>query len=167
MRERGSSLERIARECTIDQALIAQRILVFQFILAGSVSFSDRLITFESLRVIWRCLNFLINIGTCRKYFSLFKKDFSKAKDFSKEHTMKMTNCAVGEDFEISSRFRQTVEKRIARLEKDAEIDEAQVAKLEDDDHIRRQMRLVALQRAEALRMRLILDRANTASPGL
>ena len=80
---------------------------------------------------------------------------------------MKMTNCAVGEDFEISSRFRQTVEKRIARLEKDAEIDEAQVAKLEDDDHIRRQMRLVALQRAEALRMRLILDRANTASPGL
>jgi hypothetical protein len=35
-----------------------------------------------------------------------------------------------------------------------------------DDDHIRRQMRLVAIQRAEALRMRLILDRADTACPG-
>jgi ribosome-associated translation inhibitor RaiA len=76
-----------------------------------------------------------------------------------------MTNCEVGEDFEISSRFRHTVEEQIARLEKNAEIDEAQVALLEDDDHIRRQMRLVALQRAEALRMRLILDRANTAGP--
>jgi hypothetical protein len=76
------------------------------------------------------------------------------------------TNCAVGEDFEISSRFRHTVEEQIARLEKNAEIDEAQVARLEDGDHIRRQMRLVAIQRAEALRMRLILDRANTASPG-
>ena len=75
------------------------------------------------------------------------------------------TNCAVGEDFEISPRFRQTVEEQIARLEKDAEFDEAQVALLVDGDHIRRQMRLVAIQRAEALRMRLILDRANTRLP--
>jgi len=73
-----------------------------------------------------------------------------------------MTNCAVGEDFEISPRFRSSVEERIARLEKDAEFDEAQVAFLVDGDHIRRQMRLVAIQRAEALRMRLFLDRANT-----
>jgi ribosome-associated translation inhibitor RaiA len=77
-----------------------------------------------------------------------------------------MTNYAVDEDIEISPRFRHTVEERIARLEKDAEIDEAQVAHLVDDDHIRRQMRLVAIQRAEALRMRLILDRADTACPG-
>jgi ribosome-associated translation inhibitor RaiA len=76
-----------------------------------------------------------------------------------------MTNCAVGDDFEISPRFRQTVEERIARLEKDAEFDEAQVAFLVDGDHIRRQMRLVAIQRAEALRMRLFLDRANTRLP--
>ncbi|MGO9777592.1 MAG: hypothetical protein ACLPM3_13490 [Terracidiphilus sp.] len=76
-----------------------------------------------------------------------------------------MTNCEAGEDFEISSRFRHTVEEQIARLEKDAEFDEAQVAQLEDGDHIRRQMRLVAIQRAEALRMRLILDRAKTACP--
>jgi ribosome-associated translation inhibitor RaiA len=76
-----------------------------------------------------------------------------------------MTNCAIGEDFEISPRFRHSVEERITRLEKDAEFDEAQVAFLENGDHIRRQMRLVAIQRAEALRMRLFLDRANTRQP--
>jgi ribosome-associated translation inhibitor RaiA len=75
------------------------------------------------------------------------------------------TNCATSEDFEISPRFRQTIEERVARLEKDAEFDEAQVAFLEDGDHIRRQMRLVAMQRAEALRMRLFLDRARTRLP--
>ncbi|MGA2350559.1 MAG: hypothetical protein ABSF70_09030 [Terracidiphilus sp.] len=76
-----------------------------------------------------------------------------------------MTNCAVSEVFEISPRFRRTVEERVARLERDAEFDEAQVAFLVDGDHIRRQMRLVAIERAEALRMRLFLDRANTRLP--
>jgi ribosome-associated translation inhibitor RaiA len=76
-----------------------------------------------------------------------------------------MTNCAVSEGFEISPRFRRTVEERIARLEKDAEFDEAQVELLVDGDHIRRHMRLVAMQRAEALRMRLFLDRAKTRLP--
>jgi ribosome-associated translation inhibitor RaiA len=76
-----------------------------------------------------------------------------------------ITNCAVNEGFEISPRFRRTVEERIARLEKDAEFDEAQVAVLADGDHIRRHMRLVAIERAEALRMRLFLDRANTRLP--
>lgn len=75
------------------------------------------------------------------------------------------TNCATSEGFEISPRFRRTVEERIARLEKDAEFDEAQVAHLEDPDHIRRQMRLVAVQRGEALRMRLFLDRAQSRPP--
>ena len=75
------------------------------------------------------------------------------------------TNIAVQEGFEISPRFRRTVEERIARLEKDAEFDETQVAQLVDGDHIRRHMRLVALQRAEALRMRLFLDRAKTRLP--
>jgi ribosome-associated translation inhibitor RaiA len=75
------------------------------------------------------------------------------------------TNCAASEDFEISPRFRHTIEERIARLEKDAEFDELQVALLVDGDHIRRHMRLVALQRAEALRMRLFLDRAKTRLP--
>ncbi|MGA2908694.1 MAG: hypothetical protein ABSE36_13410 [Terracidiphilus sp.] len=69
---------------------------------------------------------------------------------------------AVQEGFEISPRFRQTLEERIARLEHDAAHDEAQLDRLNDIDHIRRQMRLVAVERAEALRMRIFLDRART-----
>jgi ribosome-associated translation inhibitor RaiA len=76
-----------------------------------------------------------------------------------------MTNCAASEVFEISPRFRRSIEERIERLEKDAAFDEAQVVLLEDGDHIRRHMRLVALQRGEALRMRLFLDRAKTRLP--
>jgi ribosome-associated translation inhibitor RaiA len=74
-------------------------------------------------------------------------------------------DCAVNQDFEISPRFRRTVEERVARLERDAALDEAQLATLVDGDHIRRHMRLVAMQRAEALRMRLFLDRAKTRLP--
>ncbi len=69
---------------------------------------------------------------------------------------------SLQESFEISPRFRHTIEERIERLERDAEWDEAQVAHLASPDHVRRQMRLVAAQRAEALRMRLFLDRART-----
>jgi hypothetical protein len=72
---------------------------------------------------------------------------------------------AVQEGFEISPKFRQTVEERIARLEQGAEYDEAQIERLDDIDHIRRQMRLVTAQRAEALRMRLFLDRARNRAP--
>ena len=75
------------------------------------------------------------------------------------------TNCAIGEGFEISPRFRQTIESRIARLEKDADFDETQIEFLDEPDHIRRHLRLVAMQRAEALRMRLFLDRARTRMP--
>ena len=70
--------------------------------------------------------------------------------------------CAAQEGFEISPRFRQILEERIARLERDAAQDEAQLDRLIDIDHIRRQMRLVSVQRAEALRMRIFLDRAST-----
>jgi hypothetical protein len=76
-----------------------------------------------------------------------------------------ITNYAANDNYEISPRFQRTVEERIARLERDAESDEAMVAHLDNGDHIRRQMRLVALQRAEALRMRLFLDRARTRVP--
>jgi ribosome-associated translation inhibitor RaiA len=76
-----------------------------------------------------------------------------------------ISKCAAHVGFEISPRFRRSVEERISRLERDAEHDEAQVAVLEDCDHIRRQMRLVAMQRSEALRMRLFLDRAKTRLP--
>lgn len=72
------------------------------------------------------------------------------------------TDCAVRESFEISPRFRTMLEERIARLEQDALHDEAQIEFLDDVDHIRRQMRLVAIERAEALRMRLFLDRSRT-----
>ena len=76
-----------------------------------------------------------------------------------------MTNCSAEEGFEISPRFRRTLEERIVRLERVAEQDEAQVARLENSDHIRRHMRLVAMQRSTALRMRLFLDRAKTSCP--
>jgi hypothetical protein len=69
------------------------------------------------------------------------------------------------EGFEISPRFRRMLEIRVARLEADAVADEAMVAFLKDGDHIKRHMRLVAIERAEALRMRLFLDRATTRLP--
>jgi len=73
--------------------------------------------------------------------------------------------CAVQEGFEISPKFRQMLDERIARLERDAAQDEAQLNRLDDIDHIRRQMRLVAVERAEALRMRIFLDRARARLP--
>jgi hypothetical protein len=62
--------------------------------------------------------------------------------------------------FEISPRFRQSIEERIARLERDADYDEAQIARLYNNDHIRRQKRLVTVERSEAMRMRMFLDRS-------
>lgn len=76
-----------------------------------------------------------------------------------------ISNYAANENYEISPRFQRTVEDRIARLERDSASDEAFAAQLNDEDHIRRQMRLVAVQRAEALRMRLFLDRSRTRPP--
>ena len=73
--------------------------------------------------------------------------------------------CVAHDGFEISPRFRQTIEERIARLDRDADHDEAQLDRLEDIDHVRRQMRLVAVQRAEALRLRLFLDRSRIREP--
>lgn len=70
------------------------------------------------------------------------------------------TGCPTPDRLENNPRFRRTIENRIAQLEKDADQDEAQIAKLDDVDHIRRHMRLVVAERAEALRMRLLLDRA-------
>lgn len=69
------------------------------------------------------------------------------------------------EGFEISPRFRRTLEARIARLEREADQDEADAARLIDGDHIHRHMRLVAAQRAEARRMRFFLDNSRTRLP--
>ena len=66
---------------------------------------------------------------------------------------------------EISPRFRQSIERRIARLEEGAAFDESQLAHLFDREHIRRQCRLIAAQRAEILRMRLFLDRTGIRLP--
>lgn len=74
-------------------------------------------------------------------------------------------NCAANEGFEISPRFHRSIEVRIARLERDADSDEEFANLLADIDHIRRQLRLVAVQRAEAQRMRVFLDRARTRLP--
>jgi ribosome-associated translation inhibitor RaiA len=69
------------------------------------------------------------------------------------------------ETYEISPRFRQSVQERIARLERDADWDERGLAFLEHEDHLRRHRRLIAVQRGEAQRMRLFLERAKTRLP--
>jgi hypothetical protein len=71
----------------------------------------------------------------------------------------------IPESVEISPRFRKTIEGRIARLDEGADYDEAQLPLLDNADHVRRQKRLIAAQRAEALRMRLFLDRARMRLP--
>ncbi len=76
-----------------------------------------------------------------------------------------IVNCAVQDGYEISPRFRRSIEDRVARLERDAASDEMLIDRLEDPDHIRRHMRLVIIQRTEALRMRLFLDRARARLP--
>ena len=76
-----------------------------------------------------------------------------------------LANLAVTDGYEISPRYRRTVEERILRLEKDADFDEAQISQLSDGDHIRRHMRLVSMQRSEAQRMRSFLDRSNRRLP--
>jgi len=76
-----------------------------------------------------------------------------------------IVNCVVNDGYEISPRFRKSIEERIARLERDAATDEVQIERLEDIDHIRRQMRLVSTQKTEALRMRFFLDRARARLP--
>ena len=69
------------------------------------------------------------------------------------------------ETYEISPRFRHSLEERIARLERDAAEDERMIAHLAHQDHIRRHLRLVSVQRAEALRMRLFLERSRQRIP--
>lgn len=76
-----------------------------------------------------------------------------------------MPLCDPDNGFEISPRFRATIENRIARLEQDADSDEAQLEQIVDSDHRRRQIRLVAVQGAEAARMRVFLDRARVRLP--
>ncbi len=76
-----------------------------------------------------------------------------------------ISNSPDRESYEISPRFRQSIEQRIVRLERDAETDELALANLVHEDHLRRHRRLIVVQRTEALRMRLFLDRSRTRMP--
>jgi len=57
------------------------------------------------------------------------------------------------------------MEERIARLERDAITDELNMASLKDPDHLRRHLRLIVVQRSEALRMRIFLEKSKTRLP--
>ena len=72
---------------------------------------------------------------------------------------------AESQSFEISPRFRQSLVDRAERLERDAELDEEMAMQLVDAGHLERHLKLVAAQRAEALRMRVFLERAKTRLP--
>jgi len=76
-----------------------------------------------------------------------------------------MNSTPVANCYEISPRFRRMIEERIERLERDAYADELHSMTIEHEDHMRRHLRLVAVQRAEALRMRLFLDRTAIRMP--
>lgn len=75
------------------------------------------------------------------------------------------TQSAPTTSYEISQRFRQTIEERIKRLERDAAWDEEMLEALTHPDHLRRHRRLVAVQRSEAERMRQFLERSRTRLP--
>ena len=81
-----------------------------------------------------------------------------------KEPDMNAESTAC-ERFDISPRFRASIEARIERLERDAATDEQMLAALENEDHIRRHRRLIAVQVAEALRMRLFLNQSQPRAP--
>jgi hypothetical protein len=108
----------------------------------------------------------LARVPALRYYRHSWEKLEARSRNSSAPQKPKVavvnTECAAQENYEISPRFRSMIEERIARLEQDAARDEADVARLDDVDHICRQLRLVAVERAEALRMRLFLDRART-----
>jgi hypothetical protein len=115
--------------------------------------------------VIWHTNSISASIVRDRRDFSPFAKIFfAPAESVCVEVSVIITGEG-NEIFEISPRFRQTIEARIARLELDANRDEARVADLLDGDHIRRHMRLVEVQRAEALRMRSFLENTRARPP--
>ena len=115
--------------------------------------------------VIWRDSSVFDRIGTTQQNFrTLFKKKSRRHSVELREFHM-ILNRVVNEGFEISPRFRLSIENRISRLERDAVYDEASIAHLFDTDHIRRHMKLVAVQRAEAQRMKLFLNRTRARLP--
>jgi hypothetical protein len=115
--------------------------------------------------VIWLEGALIDSIGGGRESLSKVSQLISSAR--AGEFAMAIEDGALEgrEGFEISARFRRLIEERIERLEKDADSDEAQLAVLRHGDHIRRHMRLIAVQRAEARRMRSFIESAGTRVP--
>jgi hypothetical protein len=70
------------------------------------------------------------------------------------------------EPYEISLRFRQSVQARIDRLEENANSDESIIPTLLSEDHRRRQLKLVEAQRYEATRMRELLSYTRLRNSG-
>ncbi len=104
--------------------------------------------------VIWRRRSPIATIGSEVDNLSLAAPSTPLRSDAMIENT------TFHDGFEISPRFRRSIEERIARLEEGAARDESMIISLGNPDHVRRQMRLVATQRLEALRMRIFLDRS-------
>jgi len=73
-----------------------------------------------------------------------------------------MSDDTDAHEFEIGARFRSMMEDRIARLEWDAARDDATLSLLENPDHIRRHLKLIAAQREEAMRIRRFLEHSGT-----
>jgi hypothetical protein len=73
-----------------------------------------------------------------------------------------MSDDRDAHEFEIGARFCCMMEDRIALLEWDAARDEAALWTLENADHIRRHLRLIAVQREEAMRIRRFLEYSGT-----
>jgi hypothetical protein len=115
--------------------------------------------------VIWLEEALIDSIGGGRESLSKVSQLISSAR--AGEFAMAIEDGALEgrEGFEISARFRRLIEERIERLEKDADSDEAQLAVLRHGDHIRRHMRLIAVQRAEARRMRSFIESSGTRVP--
>jgi len=114
--------------------------------------------------VIFRALWFFNTIGSVRENLSALHKKVRSSVTPGEVRGM-VPESMRWEGIEISPRFRRSMEERIRRLERDADFDESQLLRLTNGDHIRRQRKLVAAERAEALRMRLFLDKAGTRLP--
>ena len=124
----------------------------------GPALFQDTRLPKTRIAVIWHAPRVIASIGGNGKSFRS-RPGNSLTTVIPHQECAMISERPSMDGFEISSRFRLTIEERVARLERDASSDEALLARLENDDHRRRQMRLVAVQRSEALRMRLFLER--------
>jgi len=74
---------------------------------------------------------------------------------------MRQETVSEQQYFQISGRFREAIEARIERLERDASEDARLMPQLLSEDHQRRVALLVAAQIEESVRLRAQLSRPN------